>query len=163
MQVEGPVYMQYIYANDIASMIVQNCNGLTTNENNIFVVSLLNAVAKLGYKITVLNENDFDVQDGTSVVHKAYKYAVGNMYNENHLSYQDYLNMIPETDYDKDEEIMQAGIEVQVPCTSPFGNSESVVHISKEAYDKQLEYHAKVLGDFITEINSYKSLNKESS
>jgi len=163
MQVEGPVYMQYVYANDIASMIVQNRNGLTTSENNIFVLNLLNAVAKLGYKISVLNENDFDVQDGTSVVHRAYKYAVVNMYDENHLSYKDYLNLIPEPEYDKDKEIMQAGVEVQAPCTSPFDNSESVVHITQEAYGKQLEYHTKVLGDFITEINSYKSLNKESS
>jgi len=145
MQTEGPVYLQYVYASDIANIMIEDINGPKQID---VTMAILNSLAKLGYKLAPLSQKDFDMTDGNSIVHNAYKYAVDNMVALGHLKYQDYVNMLPEDVFDKDKKIME--------------HEENIFHISQENYEKQLSYQAKVISTFVEDINSYKNLNKGS-
>lgn len=142
---EGPIKLQFIYATDIANVLHDESDKIGSSCASI-VIDVLSTLAKLGYKIVPLSKNDFDITDGNSVVHKAYQYAISELSAKGHMKYQDYLNMLPEDVFDKDEHEPQS--------------QEHIYHISQENYDKQFDYQTKVISSLVEDINSYKNLNK---
>jgi len=145
---EGSVQLQFIYASDLSTVLHEH-SIYANNDHSYITVNLLDSLAKLGYKLTPLSQKDFDTTDGHSIVHKAHEHAVKELFSKAHMKYQDYLNMLPEDVFDKDE-----------PMTEP---QEHIFHISRKLRKKQLDYQAKVINTFVEDINSYKNLNKGSS
>lgn len=146
---EGPIHLQYLYACDLADTYASNFLASNQNPNLFATINLLSALAKLGYKISPLSQEDFDMTDGTSVVHKAYHRAVEEMATKDHMKYKDYLLLFSEDMSDKDEKEPESQ------------GTETLNSLDPENYQKHLEYHTKSITTFFEDINSYKSLNKD--